>query len=81
MRHLTRAFAVEQFLGEVTVQCARGVRWVAVDPWSGGYRMSLHTVEDPDDERVRDLSSLVSLDPVDEDFVGDGRELGRVAEA
>ncbi|GIJ50447.1 hypothetical protein Val02_73330 [Virgisporangium aliadipatigenens] len=90
MRHLTRAFAVgalrrgkavEQFLGETTVQGVRGVRWVAVEPWSGGYRVSLHTVADPDDEHALDLANLLSLDPVDEEFVGEGRELGRAADA
>jgi hypothetical protein len=40
------------------------------------YRISLHTVQDPDDDRVGDLPNLISLDPVDEAYVGEGRALG-----
>ena len=29
----------------------------------------------PDDDRIGDLANLVSLDPVDEAYVGEGREL------
>ncbi|WP_433042694.1 Imm21 family immunity protein [Dactylosporangium sp. CS-033363] len=85
MRHLTRQFAIgalrrgngiEQFLGHTDVDGEPAIRWVAISPMSGRYRVSLHTVRDPDDERVRDLANLISLDPVDEDYAGEGRELG-----
>jgi hypothetical protein len=42
---------------------------------TGQYRISLHTVQDPDDDRVSDLPNLISLDPVDEAHVGEGQEL------
>ena len=48
---------------------------------SGQYRISLHTVQDPDDDQVGDLPNLMSLDPVDEAYVGEGRELGVSDEA
>lgn len=44
-------------------------------PENRQYRSSLHTVQDPDDDRVGDLPNLISLDPVDEAYVGEGREL------
>jgi hypothetical protein len=90
VRHLTRDFAlgalrrgkpIEQFLGPVEVDGVAGIRWVAVTPWSDGrLRVSLHTVGDPDDDSIGDLANLLSLDPVDEDYVGEGRELGSVDE-
>ncbi|BCY10029.1 hypothetical protein [Actinoplanes sp. L3-i22] len=85
MRYLTRQFAVgalrrgnsiEQFLGGTEIAGEPAVRWVAISPMNRQYSVSLHTVRDPDDDRVGDLTNLVSLDPVDEDYVGEGRELG-----
>ncbi|PZG19245.1 hypothetical protein C1I95_11895 [Micromonospora craterilacus] len=40
----------------------------------------MHTVEDPNDENFRDLDNLLSLDPSEEDHVGQGRELALVAD-
>lgn len=86
MRCLTRQFAVgalrrgsgvEQFSGGAEVDDVAAVRWVAVSPVGGQYRISLHTVQDFDDDRFGDLPEFLSLDPVDEDYVGEGRELGR----
>jgi hypothetical protein len=85
MRYLTRQFAigalrrgkaVEQFLGDTEIDGEPAVRWVAISPVSGRYRISLHTVQDPDDDRIGDLPNLMSLDPVDEAYAGEGRELG-----
>ncbi|GAB3250694.1 hypothetical protein [Kineosporia babensis] len=85
MRHLTRQFAIgalqrgrgiEQFLGPASVRGAAGIRWVQITPRSSRYRISLHTVEDPDDDRCGDLTQLVSLDPADEEYVGEGLEVG-----
>jgi hypothetical protein len=85
MRHLTRQFAIgalrrggaiAQFLGGAEVDGEPAIRWVAISPEGGRYRISLHTVQDPDDDRVGDLPNLISLDPVDEDHVGEDRELG-----
>lgn len=85
MRYLTRRFAIgalrrgsgiEQLLGGVKVAGVAAVRWVAVSPMSGQYRVSLHTVQDLGDERFGDLAEFPSLDPVDEEYVGEGRELG-----
>ncbi len=45
------------------------------------YRVSLHTVQDPDDDRVGGLPNLLSLDPVDEAYIGEGRELARSEDA
>jgi hypothetical protein len=45
--------------------------------WVSSYRISLHTVQDLDDEHFADLPEFPSLDPVEEDYVGEGRELGR----
>lgn len=84
MRHLTRQFAIgalrrgcgiEQFLGGLEFGGQRAIRWVAISPMNGRYQISLHTVEDPDDDQVGDLPNLISLDPVDEAYVGEGREL------
>ncbi|MET7420084.1 hypothetical protein [Dactylosporangium sp. NPDC005555] len=84
MRYLTQQFAVgalrrgngiEQFLGPAEVDGAAAVRWVAVTPMDGRYTVSLHTVRDLDDDRFADLPLFPSLDPVDEDYVGQGREL------
>jgi hypothetical protein len=89
VRYLTRQFAVgalrrgsgiEQFLGRAEVNGVAAVRWVAVSPTSGQYRISVHTVQDLDDDRFGDLAEFPSLDPVDEDYVGEGRELGRSAD-
>ncbi|UWZ57597.1 hypothetical protein Daura_16385 [Dactylosporangium aurantiacum] len=41
----------------------------------GEYRVSPHTVQDPDDDEFGDLPNFTSLDPVDEAYVGEGREL------
>jgi hypothetical protein len=84
MRYLTRQFAVgalrrgngiEQFLGGTEIDGEPAIRWVAISPMNRQYRISLHTVQDPDDNRVGDLPNLISLDPVDEAYVGEGREL------
>jgi hypothetical protein len=89
VRYLTRPFAVsalrrgrgiEQFLGPVEVNGVAGIRWVSISPWHGSYRISLHTVQDLDDERFADLYEFPPLDPEDEDYVGEGRELGRTAD-
>lgn len=85
MRYLTRQFAVgvlrrgkgiEQFLGGTEVKGEPAIRWVAITPGEGRYRVSLHTAQDPDDDQVGDLPNLLSLDPVDEEYIGEGRELG-----
>jgi hypothetical protein len=85
VRYLTRQFAIgalrrgngiEQFLGDTEVEREPAIRWVAISPMSRRYRISLHTVQDPDDDHVGDLAKLISLDPVDEAYVGEGRELG-----
>ena len=84
MRYLTRQFAIgalrrgngiEQFLGGVEIDGEPAIRWVAISPMDRQYRISLHTVQDPDDDRVGDLPNLTPLDPVDEAYVGEGREL------
>jgi hypothetical protein len=90
MRYLTRSFAIgalrrgsgiEQFLGAVEVGGIAGIRWVVVSPWEGDcYRISVHTVQDLDDEGFADLSEFPALDPDDEQYVGEGRELGRSAD-
>ncbi|GAA3260771.1 hypothetical protein ACFO1B_55990 [Dactylosporangium siamense] len=33
-------------------------------------------MQDPDDDEFGDLPNLMSLDPVDQEYVGEGRELG-----
>lgn len=85
MRYLTRQYAtgalrrgngIEQFLGGSEVDGEPAIRWVAISPMKRRYRISLHTVRDPDDDQVGDLPNLLSLDPVDEAYVGEGRELG-----
>ncbi|WP_327002722.1 hypothetical protein OHA72_47760 [Dactylosporangium sp. NBC_01737] len=85
MRYLTRQFAIgalrrghgiEQFLGGTQVGGEAAIQWVAISPMDGQYRVSLHTVQDPDDDEFSDLPNLMSLDPVDQDYVGEGRELG-----
>ena len=85
MRYLTRQFAIsglrrgkgiEQLLGGADVDGEPAVRWVAVSPMTGQYRVSLHTVQDLDDDQAGDLSEFLSLDPVDEAYAGEGRELG-----
>ena len=85
MRHLTRQFAVgalrrgdgiEQFLGGARIEGVAAIRWVEIGSQNGRYRISVHTVQDPDDDRVRDLPDLISLDPADEEYIGEGRELG-----
>lgn len=85
MRHLTRQFAVgalrrgngiEQFLGGAQIDGEPVIRWVEISPGDGRYRISVHTVQDPDDGQVGDLPNLMSVDPVDEEYAGEGRELG-----
>ncbi|MEV4517166.1 hypothetical protein AB0K00_50460 [Dactylosporangium sp. NPDC049525] len=85
MRYLTRQFAIgalrrghgiEQFLGGTQIGGEAAIQWVAISPMDGQYRVSLHTVQDPDDDEFGDLPNLMSLDPVDQDYVGEGRELG-----
>jgi hypothetical protein len=85
MRYLTRRFAIgalrrgigiEQFLGGADIDGEPAIRWVAISPVNRQYRISLHTVQDPDDDRIGDLPNLISLDPVPEEYVGEGRELG-----
>jgi len=85
VRYLTRRFAIgalrrgqgiEQFLGPAEVAGVAAIRWVAVSPMGGQYRISLHTAEDPDDDRFLDLPNFGSLDPVAEAYAGEGRELG-----
>ncbi|WP_326561213.1 hypothetical protein [Micromonospora sp. NBC_01796] len=89
MRYLTRSLAlsalrrgkgVEQFLGAVDVADVPAIRWVSVDPWNAHYRVSMDTVQDPDDENFQNLSNLMPVDPTEEDYVGEGRELARVAD-
>ena len=84
MRYLARQFAIgalrrghgiEQFLGSIEIGGEPAIRWVAISPMNRQYRISLHTVQDPDDDRVGDLSNLISLDPIDEVYIGEGREL------
>ncbi|NMO57681.1 hypothetical protein HH310_41765 [Actinoplanes sp. TBRC 11911] len=79
MRYLTRQFAIgasrrsngiEQFLGGAEIDDEPAIRWVAISPMNKQYRVTLHTVQDPDDDRVADLSKLLSLDPVDEAYAG-----------
>ncbi|WP_430501285.1 hypothetical protein ACQRWP_06780 [Micromonospora trifolii] len=85
MRHLTRPFVlgalarrkgVEQFVGPITLGRERGIRWVAVWPWQDGYNVSVHDVQDLDDEDYHDLSVFPPLDPEDEDDTGYGRAIG-----
>jgi hypothetical protein len=85
MRHLTRQFAIgalrrgdgiEQFLGGTQIEGEPAIRWVEISPRNGRYRISVHTVQDPDDDQVGDLPNLISLDPVGEEYAGEGRELG-----
>ena len=89
MRYLTRRFAIgalrrgngiEQFLGGARIEGEPAIRWVEISPRHGRYRISVHSVQDPDDDGVGDLSNLISLDPVDEEYVGEGRELGVTAD-
>jgi hypothetical protein len=89
VRYLTRQFAIgavrrgtgiEQFLGGAEVDGVAAVRWVGVSPMGAQYRISLHTVRDLDDDRFGDLAEFPPLDPVDEEYVGEGRELGRSAD-
>ena len=85
MRYLTGRFAVgalrrgkaiEQFLGGFEVLGEPALRWVVISPMNRRYRVSLHTVRVPEDDNFGDLANLLSLDPVDEAYVGEGRELG-----
>jgi hypothetical protein len=52
---------------------------VAISPNGESYRISVHTVEDLDG-RHADLAELPSVDPVDEQYVGEGRELGHTTD-
>jgi hypothetical protein len=88
VRYLTRSFAlgamrrgngIEQFLGAIEVNGVAAIRYVTVSPCEGDcYSIALHTVHDLDDERFADLSEFPSVDP--EEYVGEGRELGREAD-
>lgn len=87
MRYLTRSFLlgalrrrkeVEQFLGPVSMAGVEGIRWVAIWPWQEGYNVSVHDVQDLDDEHRRDLSVLPPLDSESEDDSFPGRVIGRV---
>lgn len=75
---LRRGNGVEQFLGAVEVDGCAGIRSVDVSPLDGGFVVSLHTVQDLDDEEFLDLAEYPPLDPdEDEEYVGAGREVGR----
>src|SRR5690349_7692185 len=85
MRYLTRQFAlgslrrgegIEQFLGGTEVDGQAAVRWVAITPMYGQYRVSLHTVQDLGFGKPTELWESLSLDPIDEAYIGEGRELG-----
>ncbi|MGC4755276.1 hypothetical protein [Micromonospora trifolii] len=85
MRYLTRSFLlgalrrrneVEQFLGPVTLTGVEGIRWVSIWPCQEGYSVSVHDVQDLDDEHRRDLSVLPPLDPEGEDDSFPGRVIG-----
>ncbi|MCG5437845.1 hypothetical protein [Micromonospora foliorum] len=87
MRHLSRSFLLdalnrnkeaEQFLGPVVIAGVEGIRWVSIWPWQEGYNVSIHDVQDLDDENRRDLSVFPSLDPDGEDDPGPGRVIGHV---
>ncbi|MFJ8580537.1 hypothetical protein [Micromonospora sp. NPDC093277] len=89
MRHLRRLFVlaalgrkkeVEQFVGPITLAGVRGIGWVSVWPWQDGYNVSVHDVQDLDDEQYGDLSVFPPLDPEDEDEdeTGYGRVIGHV---
>jgi hypothetical protein len=86
VRYLTRSFAlgalrrrkaIEQFLGPVEVDGVAGVRWVAVSPSAGRYSVTVHTVQDLGDDQFLDMANLPPLGLVDEEYAGQGRELGR----
>ena len=71
MRYLTRQFAIgalrrgsgiEQFLGGVEIDGEPAIRWVAIGLTDRRYRVSLHTVQDPDDDRVGDRELALSDD-------------------
>ncbi|MEV4514474.1 hypothetical protein AB0K00_36620 [Dactylosporangium sp. NPDC049525] len=88
MRYLTRAFtlgalrrdkAIEQFLGPVDVAGVAGIRWVSVGPADGLFRVAVHTAMDIDDD-FRDLPNLPPLCAEEEQYVGEGTELGRAAD-
>ncbi|MFD6757431.1 hypothetical protein [Micromonospora gifhornensis] len=87
MRYLTRSFVlgalgrmkeVEQFVGPITLAGVRGIRWVAVWPWQDGYNVSVHDVQDLDDEHDHDLCVFPPLDAQYEDDTGYGRVIGHV---
>jgi hypothetical protein len=89
MRYLTPTFAVgalrrgrgvEQFLGAVEGYGVQAIRWVTIDPWGDSYRVGVHTAQDLDEEHLRDLVNLPPLGPSTEEFVGQGVELGSVAD-
>jgi hypothetical protein len=78
---LRRGSGIEQFLGAVEETGTAGIRWVTIDPRGDRYQVSVHTALDVDDEHVRDLVNLPPLGgSVDEEVVGDGVELGLVAD-
>ncbi|MER7588927.1 hypothetical protein ABTW72_15475 [Micromonospora sp. NPDC127501] len=87
MRYLTRPFilgalgrrkGVEQFVGAITLAGVRGIRLVAVWPWQDGYNVSVHDLQDLDDEHCRDLLVFPPLDPEDEDDTGYGHVIDHV---
>ncbi|RZU76091.1 hypothetical protein EV384_4698 [Micromonospora kangleipakensis] len=87
MRYLSRSFLlgtlqrrkeVEQFLGPITLKGIEGIRWVSIWPWHDGYNLSVHDVQDLDDENSRDLSVFPPLDPEGENDPGPGRVIGHV---
>jgi hypothetical protein len=77
---LRRGSGIEQFLGAAEVGGVPAIRWVAVSPISGRYRVSVHVVQDLEDDRRGDLAESPSLDAVDEQYAGEGRELGSSAD-
>ncbi|MEU1249656.1 hypothetical protein [Micromonospora arida] len=87
MRYLSRSFLlgalhrkkeVEQFLGPVVIAGVAGIRWVSIWPWQEGYNVSIHDVQDLDDDNRRDLTVFPSLDPDGEDYPGPDRVIGHV---
>lgn len=89
MRYLTHQFAIsalrrgsaiEQFLGGIEVAGVAAIRWVEISPTGEHYRVSLHTAEDLDGEHA-DLANFPPMDPVGEEYVGEGHELSRAADA
>jgi hypothetical protein len=74
---LRRGNGIEQFLGGVDVAGVAAIRWVAISPTGEGYLVSVHTAEDLDGQHA-DLAEFPSVDPADEEYVGQGRALGHM---